>query len=67
MHDSLAPDVVTTLKFSDRPFTFEVVAYRKLTRSEAEQALKTWMAKTHRKNLPKTGTIRYTTLIGLDP
>lgn len=66
MHNTLEPNVITTLKFSDRAFRFEIVAYRKLTSSEAEQVLKVWMSKTHKTQLPKVGTVRYVTLIGLD-
>lgn len=66
MPESLTPSVITTLKFSDRSFRFEIAAYRKLTPSEAKQVLKKWMAQTHKTTLPDIGTVRYMTLIGLD-
>lgn len=64
--NELTPNVITMLKFSDRTFRFEVAAYRKVTRQEAAAVLHRWMVETHRKELPKTGAVRYSTLIGLN-
>lgn len=55
MPESPTLSVITTLKFSDRSFRFEIAAYRKLTPSEAKQVLKNGWNKRTKLNFQTPG------------
>lgn len=66
MDNSMSPKVVTTLRSTERNFTFHVTAYRKLSEKEMHIALNAWMAQNKLKNIPRNKVINYVMTVGFD-
>lgn len=66
MEDSTVPNVVTTLRNTERNFTFCVTAYRKLSETEMYSALKVWMRQNKLKHIPRDRKVNYIMTLGLD-
>ena len=47
-------------------FTFDVLAYRRVTEEEAYHALGMWMRNSRRKTVPKSGYAEIVTILGFD-
>ena len=58
------PKVKTTVKVNN--CTFDIYAYKKLSKSEVQFALRHWMRSKRRKTLPKNGHYKIISIIGFD-
>lgn len=66
MDDFKAPDVVTTLKNKELNFTFQVVAYRRLSEKEMHSALRIWMRQRGLSKIPRNRVGKLVLTVGLD-
>jgi hypothetical protein len=57
------PNVVTERKIGD--CTVRVLAFRKVTETEFNQALNAWLKQNRKKSLPKNKTVTIQTILGL--
>ncbi len=57
-----APNIITSLKLGSS--TFEIYAYRKLSKSECLFAIRHYLQQKHLKKVPKNKQIKIITIIG---